>query len=188
MVGWIPHQQPHNHIPQWFTIWWFPKIGGTPLWMFYNGKSFQSGWFRGTPHFRKTDTGGITVWRRKEARSWASKPHGRAPASLKQYPGFQVKRCYKMDIHFDHPWPLVATNIWSTVLYPWSCGCKHPSVRSLSWGNHWLNAWLSWLLPFKQMPISGINWVSLLQTKQRHLGGVSAARGWATHPQDMKVI
>lgn len=129
VVGWIPHQQPHHHIPQWFTIWWFPKIGGTPLWMFYNGKSFQSGWFRGTPHFRKTDTGGITVWRRKEARIWASKPHGRAPASLKQYPGFQVKRCYKMDIHFDHLWPLVATNIWSTVLYPWSYGCKHPSVN-----------------------------------------------------------
>ena len=37
------------------AIWGFPKIGGTPKWMLYNGKPYiKNGWFGGkTDHFRK---------------------------------------------------------------------------------------------------------------------------------------
>ena len=32
-------------------IWVFPKIGGAPKWMVYNGKPYKNGWFGGTTIF-----------------------------------------------------------------------------------------------------------------------------------------
>ena len=46
--GWVSSQN------FWF-IWMFPKIRGSPKWMVYNGKPYQNGWFGGkTPLFSET--------------------------------------------------------------------------------------------------------------------------------------
>ena len=47
-VGSFPSVLLKSHLR---SIWVFPKIGGTPKWMVYNGKPYWNGWFGGTTIF-----------------------------------------------------------------------------------------------------------------------------------------